>query len=246
MSEMKRNNLMLTIVALLIFVSLVGKHSIQGAESDVSNLEKIVEGLQLENISIDEWNVYMKKPIQDDENVQQMIQEFRLYKWSEQKEENVHKWIGTREIHHLNVKETLQIVTTTINNHSQSYILYNASGTGWHDEKWADYTQYFNENLLRKFNGNVQIFTCVRGHTSDKIESVLQFQAERILDKFRAKSVEALVEENFVSISGLTSDWNQAIPTEKGNMNIQVALRNAGLGGNTTVIVGTPIITTEY
>ncbi|WP_243291952.1 YwmB family TATA-box binding protein [Bacillus sp. FJAT-47783] len=247
---MKKKDLMLLIIVFVLILTFLGKQTMIDATSDQTNVKTIVDGLRLENISVDEWSVYVKQPIQGQENISKHVQlfqqQFRQYNWSQVQEEHVTKWIGKRKRDDLNLHETLQIVTTTINSHSQSYILYHATVHGWQEKKWGELNRYFNEKILRKMNGNAKIFTCVKGHTSDKMEGVLQIQAEKILDRFRAKPIEALTESNFVSVSGLTSDWEQVIPTDEGNMNIQVALRNAGLGGNTTVVVGTPIITTEY
>jgi len=247
---MKKKNVLLSMFVFIIAILFLGKETILGAVSDETNVKEIVEGLQSENIEIDEWNVYVKSSIPVEENVTKstkLIQhQFRHYKWRKEINGEMTKWIGEHQNEKFKMKETLQIVTTHINHHSQSYVLYQASFEGWQEEKWGEISQYFIHEILTHFDSNRTIFTCVRGHTSDKMESVLHFKAERILDKFRAKPVEALAESNFVSISGYTTNWNQALPTKNGKMNIQVALRNAGMGGNTTVVVGTPIIMNEY
>lgn len=54
------------------------------------------------------------------------------------------------------------------------------------------------------------------------------------------------MEPNFVSVSAFTNEWKESIKTEKHQMNLQVSLRNAGMGEKLTVTVGTPIVTTEY
>lgn len=246
---MKKKNVMYSFIAFILAILFMGKETILGAVSDETNVKEIVEGLQSENIKIDEWNIYVKSPMPMEKNSEKTKltqNHFRQYKWRKEIHGEMTKWIGEHRNDKFNMKETLQIVTTQINHHSESYVLYQASFDGWQGEKWGEISQYFSQEILKHLNGNRTIFTCVKGHTSDNMESVLQFKAERILDKFRAKPVEALTESDFVSISGYTTRWDQALPTENGKMNIQVALRNVGMGGRTTVVVGTPIITNEY
>lgn len=66
------------------------------------------------------------------------------------------------------------------------------------------------------------------------------------MKEFNATSVEDLIEPNFVSVSAFTNEWKESIKTKKHQMNLQVSLRNAGMGEKLTVTVGTPIVTTEY
>ena len=57
-------------------------------------------------------------------------------------------------------------------------------------------------------------------------------KANELVHEFDAKSVEDLIEPNFVSISAYTNEWKESIKTEKHRMNLQVSLRNAGMGEN--------------
>ncbi|MDQ0162602.1 YwmB family TATA-box binding protein [Aeribacillus alveayuensis] len=248
---MKKKSVIAYLFMIVLTIIIMGKETMIGAMSDETNVKKIVEGLQSENIEVDEWSLYVKHPLTvDSENipneVKRLQREFRQFIWVEERKGDVIKWIGKHKHKGLHMNETLQIVTTRINHHSQSYILYQASIKGWHEKNWGEINHYFKNEILSKFKGNYTIFTCVKGYTSDKMKSVLHLKADRILDKFRAKSIESLTESDFISISGYTPKWDSTIPTKNGNMNIQIALRSAGLGGKTTVIVGTPIITTEY
>jgi hypothetical protein len=78
------------------------------------------------------------------------------------------------------------------------------------------------------------------------MESVLSVEIQDLLRAFNAKPVESLVEESFISVSAYTGLWKEALQTKKQEMNLQIALRKTRMGGQTTIVVGTPIITSEY
>jgi hypothetical protein len=67
------------------------------------------------------------------------------------------------------------------------------------------------------------------------------------LKAFKADSVEELSEEAFVSVTAYTEMWEDVLLTQdQQRMNLQIAIRNQGMGEKTTFVVGTPIITSEY
>ena len=73
-------------------------------------------------------------------------------------------------------------------------------------------------------------------------------EAKTLLNRFSGKTVESLNEENFISLSAYTDNWDTKIPL--GNeefMNLHIAYRNSNENsGITKVTIGTPIITSEY
>ena len=64
------------------------------------------------------------------------------------------------------------------------------------------------------------------------------------MEDLSAKPIESLEEIAFVSVSAYTEEWKDALAVNREKMNVQVALRNTD--NKTTVVVGTPIITSEY
>lgn len=78
------------------------------------------------------------------------------------------------------------------------------------------------------------------------MESVLSLQVKQLLTAFNAQQIESLMEESFVSVSAYTGLWEEALSSQQQEMNLQIALRKTGMGGQTTLVVGTPIITSEY
>ena len=64
--------------------------------------------------------------------------------------------------------------------------------------------------------------------------------------RFKRKELEKLEETSFISASAYTPLFQESIEGTSGAMNLQVGIREEGLGGKTTLVVGTPIITIEY
>ena len=73
-------------------------------------------------------------------------------------------------------------------------------------------------------------------------------EAKTLLNKYSGKNIQNLKEENFISLSAYTENWDTKIPL--GNeefMNLHIAYRNSNENsGITKVTIGTPIITSEY
>ncbi|MBD1383228.1 YwmB family TATA-box binding protein [Metabacillus arenae] len=236
-------------VFLIIGIIFSAKNS--GAISEGNQLEEIANKLKSQEAVVDEWSLYTKAPVEiSRKNFYQFVKPFiasnRQYDWAIQEETDMLKATGLFVDKKTKQTHKLQVITTTHkNNHSQSYILYELKGRGW-QKNWNEIQDSFQAAAIDIIHEKSTIFTCVKGHFSDKMEGVLYQKSHSLLKEFNAVPVEQLKEKKFVSVSGYTTDWNLSIPTENGNMNVQVALRSAGLGEKTTVVVGTPILTTEY
>lgn len=207
--------------------------------------------LQENGVSIQQWTIYTREYAQTIENdsafvkkVDELKQTFPTFQWTVDKDEHVQKATGIYE--HSSMQEKIQLVTTVANEKPQTYILYELKGFGWSEKTWKIIGNMINQKLSQLFTKQPAFFSCVKGEFNDKMKGVLLKQAYHLLHEFKAKPVEALEEETFVSISAYTGQWKNVLPTKTHPMNIQLALRKTGLGGRTTVVVGTPIITIEY
>lgn len=235
---------------LIFFTGAFAAHQTFGAKKE-TELETIVEGMEAQGIDVKKWSMYSKKMVSDEtrsfeDTVKLFQNQFRQFKWSEDRVDGkLHKMTGTFFDKDSGFTEKLQIQATDTNGFQQSYILYELSGEG-SGKKWAEIYGHAQARSFDIFHENPTIFTCVNGQLDDKMSSVLQLKVDALLKQFNAVPVEQLKEKSFISVSALTTDWNHVIPADSGSMNIQIALRSAGLGGNTSVTVGTPIITSEY
>jgi hypothetical protein len=237
----------IAIVALTIFIlcSVVANHI--GAEGNESKIARIAEGMEKQNVQINKWSLYSKKNFEKKSvsEVKQMTDQYRQYNWTYEEDEHVFKAIGVLENKAKNATEKLQIMTTLTNDYTESYILYEVVGNG-SQAKWNNVTDYFSQQAFDIFKENTTIYACVFGTVDDMMESSLIEMSKKIVTEFKANPIEQLVEQDFLSVSARTPVWEDAIPTANGEMNIQIAMRTDGMGEETTVIIGTPIITSEY
>jgi hypothetical protein len=97
--------------------------------------------------------------------------------------------------------------------------------------------------LSNIFRGNPTIFSGMKGSISDKMDKAVPTIASDLMEIFDAKEIEALKEDNFMSVSANSPMFSDSIGRD---MNLQIGIRSEGLGGKTTIVVGTPIITIEY
>lgn len=144
------------------------------------------------------------------------------------------------------LKEQIIYVAYPHKDQLKTYIIYVIEGENWEPELMNDFAPSIQTKIGTMFDKSPQIFSCAKGQTGGNIDGVLYNQALKILKDFSADPIESLQEEAFVSVSAYTENWKNSIPEKNKEMNIQIALRNHGLGASTTVVIGTPIITSEY
>lgn len=222
--------------------------------NDISTeILEIAEVFQKEKINVQEWklfgrtNVYkIRDLVAFQKEVNRLKQNMGHLTWNVIEEEDQWKAVGTYYNDSLKQEETLQLITTHTKTSPSSYLLYEVTGYGWKDDAATEIINHFHSNLTSISQEDFEIFSCMIGDFSDKIEDGLQNTTNILLESFSAQVVEEIQEDTFVSISAYTEAWNNVLPTHQGKMNLQIGLRTQGMGDKTTVIVGTPIITVEY
>jgi hypothetical protein len=242
---MRKKEIAILAFTMFIIITLVSNHI--GATGIDSNISRLADGMKQQGIQIDEWSLYAKKNVdrKSINEVKQMAGQYRGFKWTFEEDGEVFKAIGYFENKKEKITEKLQILTTLTNDYSQSYILYSVKGVGEHSS-WKRADEYFGKRSFDIFQENVISFACMSGVIDDKINLSLVQKSKQLLKEFQASPVENLQEQDFLSVSAKTPLWEDFIPTNNNEMNIQIALRTDGMGDKTTVVIGTPIITSEY
>ncbi|EEK97621.1 hypothetical protein bcere0013_51120 [Bacillus cereus BDRD-ST26] len=59
-----------------------------------------------------------------------------------------------------------------------------------------------------------------------------------------ARAIEQIEERAFASVSAYNKKWDDALSTNREKINVQIAIRSTD--NKDTIVVGTPIITSEY
>jgi len=242
---MRNKGIGIMVLTLSIIFCLVANHI--GAAENQSKLSTIAESMENENIEISKWSLYSKKFVENKsiQELKLMTKQYRQYTWTFKQEDDVFKAIGVYENKERDITEKLQFLATLTNDQEKSYILYEVIGTGT-KSNWNDIDTFFEQRSFDIFHENPTTYACIEGVLGDKMEGVLNQKMVQLLTEFNAKPIEELTEQDFLSVSAKTSLWEDYIPTKEDKMNIQIALRSDGMGDKTTVVIGTPIITSEY
>jgi hypothetical protein len=249
--EMKRETKVLFGISIMMIVGLIAVlGSRLTAASGELELIKIADAFQTEDILLEEWSFYAREHLVDlktetevQEYVKELQQKFPDWDWSTS--ETSDKWevtaVSPTSKHHT---EMLQIMATHTKQPVNAYIVYRVGGNEWNKEMESFFTKdQFKTRLSDIFRGNPTIFSGMKGSISGKIDTALPTVASDLLEVFDAKEIEALKEDTFMSISANSPMFSDSIARD---MNLQIGIRSEGLGGKTTIVVGTPIITIEY
>jgi hypothetical protein len=203
------------------------------------------------NVKLEDWSVYAREKNTEirneddfDKAIQKMSKAFPHFQWKIEK--NDHEWKALSEYTNpgTGLVESINLLATSKKTEPVSYIIYEVKGQSWEKRYSTFFGSTFKNRINDIFRGNPTIFSCVKGVFNDNIEKVLTTESARLLDLFRAQEIESLDESNFISVSARTDLFDQSLTKEQ--LNLQIALRTEGLGGKTTFVVGTPIITFEY
>jgi hypothetical protein len=259
---MKRNNIILLGVVTIISMILV----VMGNQTSEANgggtgsffekdadLIKIGSTLESEDILLDEWTFYAREHLEgmkSEQEVKDYAKELqaKFPDWEWSVNNTSQKWevtaVSPTSKHH---KEMLQIMATHKILPVNAYIVYSISCKEWNSATRAFFTtSQFKTRLTDIFRGEPTIFSCMKGTVDDKIVKSLPETVNHVLSKFKAKEIEALKEETFMSVSAESPMFTGSIENQRDHMNLQIGIRSEGLGGKTTIVVGTPIITIEY
>jgi hypothetical protein len=248
---MKRKTKVLFSISLLVMMSLIAVlGSRLTAASGEPDLIKIADAFQTEDILLEEWSFYAREHLVDlttktevQEYVMELQQKFPDWNWSTSKTSE--KWevtaVSPTSKHHT---EMLQIMATHTKQPVNAYIVYRVSGNEWNKEMESFFTEDQVKNRLSDiFRGKPTVFSGMKGSISDKMDKAVPTITSDLMEIFNAKEIEALKEDNFMSVSANSPMFSDSIARD---MNLQIGIRSEGLGAKTTIVVGTPIITIEY
>lgn len=246
------------------------------ATETTEQLQEIIHVMNKHDIAVDEWSIYAREDndsLINKKKYEAKIAELKNqnpgFKWEQIFEHGMYKTVGTAQtelqatetenLSEIKAKPETLAENTKASLHEEiifvayphkgqfkTYLIYVLKGETWTPELWNGLSSDFQSKIGTMFDKKPHIFSCAKGQTGGKMEGVLYNRALKILKDFSANPIESLQEETFVSVSAYTENWKNSIPEKNKEMNIQIALRNQGLGGSTTVVIGTPIITFEY
>ena len=226
------------------FVLLYAGNSTIVAKNESFELESMYRVLlQKENIQIEEWSVMARETSDDidsEEDFSQAVDELKKklpdFNWEINQDSEKLMATGT---YSGTYSEEIQLVST-LSEDKASYMIYEMTGSNFGN----DLKKRLNERKKGLFRQNTTFFTCVKGEYSDTMYEVLSEEMNRWLKEFHAVEIESLKEDGFVSVTAQSSMIPQFYVND--HYNLQIAMRNDGMGTATSFVIGTPIITFEY
>jgi len=240
----KRKNLLFILGIISMIILSETKASMAKGALDLVTLASVLED---ENIFINKWSIHAREKVKAISDVEgyakKLIRDFPEWEWKINQDERHWEAVG---ILNRETKTEMIKVSTPINNHQNSYIIYEVKGQGWNEEVAKKVSREMENIISSIFREKPTIFSCIQGEISDKMNTTLPNKMEKIIAAFQATEIESLKEDNFMSVSAHSERFNNSIETNRQEMNLQIGLRNQELGDKTTLVVGTPILTIEY
>ncbi|CUB09012.1 hypothetical protein BN2127_JRS1_00796 [Bacillus cereus] len=227
------------IVALSVVLFLVGYREMKPI-SDEQKMESMIEAVEKNDAKVEKWSWLARetKTISNIHTFQKLLNDVKdkanIQKWELEQSPDGYKATSYKKFS--SYEERVVVTWSKENTKENTFIIFEVSGAKW-DPKYIQKTnKIFSEKPI--------IYTCVQGVLNDKIEGVLQNKTNQVLKDLSARAIEQIEERAFVSVSAYNKKWDDALSTNREKINVQIAIRSTD--NKDTIVVGTPIITSEY
>ncbi|MGN4425620.1 YwmB family TATA-box binding protein [Bacillus cereus group sp. MYBK30-1] len=234
---MKFKAILIVVVSVVLF--LVGYREMKPI-SDEQKMESMIAALEKNDAKVERWSWLARetKTISNIHTFQKLLNEVKekanIESWELEQSPDGYKATSYKKS---SLYEERVVVTWSKENTKENtFIIFEVSGAKW-DPKYV-------REMNKIFSEKPTIYTCVQGVLNDKIEGVLQNKTNQVLKDLSARAIEQIEERAFVSVSAYNKKWNDALSTNREKINVQIAIRSTD--NKDTIVVGTPIITSEY
>ncbi|EMY4796354.1 TPA: YwmB family TATA-box binding protein [Bacillus pacificus] len=227
------------VVALSVVLFLVGYREMKPM-SDEQKMESMITAVEKNDAKVEKWSWLARetKTISNIHTFQKLLNDVKdkanIQKWELEQSPDGYKATSYKKFS--SYEERVVVTWSKENTKENTFIIFEVSGAKW-DPKYIQKTnKIFSEKPI--------IYTCVQGVLNDKIEGVLQNKTNQVLKDLSARAIEQIEERAFVSVSAYNKKWDDALSTNREKINVQIAIRSTD--NKDTIVVGTPIITSEY
>lgn len=227
------------IVALSVVLFLGGYREMKPI-SDEQKMESMIKALEKNDAKVEKWSWLARetKTISNIHTFQKLLNDVKdkanIQKWEVEQSPDGYKATSYKKF--ASHEERVVVTWSKENTKENTFIIFEVSGAKW-DPKYV-------QKVNKIFNEKPIIYTCVQGVLNDKIEGVLQNKTNQVLKDLSARAIEQVEERAFVSVSAYNKKWDDALSTNREKINVQIAIRSTD--NKDTIVVGTPIITSEY
>ncbi|MDM5190911.1 YwmB family TATA-box binding protein [Bacillus sp. DX4.1] len=237
MNVRKLQVILIVVVSIVVF--LVGYKEIKPV-SDEEKMENMIAALEKNGAQMKRWSWLARetRTISNIHTFQKLLNEVKenanIQNWELEESHDGYKATAYKKFS--SYEERIVVTWTKENTKENTFIIFEISGSKW-DSKIV-------RKMDKIFSTKPTIYTCVQGVMNDKIKGVLQNKANEVLKDLSARAIEKIEERAFVSVSAYNKKWNDALSTNREKINVQIAIRS--IDNKDIIVVGTPIITSEY
>jgi len=235
--KLKLKAILIVVISVVLF--LVGYREMKPI-SDEQKMESMIATLEKNDAKVEKWSWLARetKTISNIHMFQKLLNDVKdkanIQKWELEQSPDGYKATSYKKFS--SYEERVVVTWSKENTKENTFIIFEVSGAKW-DPKYIQKTnKIFSEKPI--------IYTCVQGVLNDKIEGVLQNKTNQVLKDLSARAIEQIEERAFVSVSAYNKKWDDALSTNREKINVQIAIRSTD--NKDTIVVGTPIITSEY
>ncbi|MED3125323.1 MULTISPECIES: YwmB family TATA-box binding protein [Bacillus cereus group] len=235
--KLKLKAILIVVISVVLF--LVGYREMKPI-SDEQKMESMIATLEKNDAKVEKWSWLARetKTISNIHMFQKLLNDVKdkanIQKWELEQSPDGYKATSYKKFS--SYEERVVVTWSKENTKENTFIIFEVSGAKW-DPKYIQKTnKIFSEKPI--------IYTCVQGVLNDKIEGVLQNKTNQFLKDLSARAIEQIEERAFVSVSAYNRKWDDALSTNREKINVQIAIRSTD--NKDTIVVGTPIITSEY
>ncbi|MES5863895.1 YwmB family TATA-box binding protein [Bacillus cereus group sp. RP32] len=235
--KLKLKAILIVVISVVLF--LVGYREMKPI-SDEQKMESMIATLEKNDAKVEKWSWLARetKTISNIHTFQKLLNDVKdkgnIQKWELEQSPDGYKATSYKKFS--SYEERVVVTWSKENTKENTFIIFEVSGAKW-DPKYIQKTnKIFSEKPI--------IYTCVQGVLNDKIEGVLQNKTNQFLKDLSARAIEQIEERAFVSVSAYNKKWDDALSTNREKINVQIAIRSTD--NKDTIVVGTPIITSEY
>lgn len=213
-----------------------------GAENaDVSDdVNRMYEVLDSEGAELISFEVTIRETISRDDIEGKLMDMNNAGTIVEEKTEKAIKFLVHTPRKQNTIAERILLVVPTDKAY-QAELIYTISGSEWTEKVQQSVQDLTSAAESRFFTYNATKFACLKAGFGDKISGGILFQ--NVMEKLDVQPLTNMQDNVYTTTTGYTTQL-KASRSLADNMNIQLALHDGN--GQSTVTVGTPIITTEY
>ncbi|MFP7479817.1 YwmB family TATA-box binding protein [Terribacillus saccharophilus] len=228
---------------IVIIIMLVGNslESRGAVTADVTeDVNRMYDVLDSEGTELLSFEITIREAISRDDIKERMMELESTGTIVKEKTEKATKFLVHTPHKQNAIAERILLVVPTDKAY-QAELIYTVSGSEWTENVQQSVQDLTAAAESRFFTYNATKFACLKAGFGDKISGGILFQ--NVMEKLDVQPLTNMQDNVYTTTTGYTTQL-KASRSLADNMNIQLALHDGN--GQSTVTVGTPIITTEY